>query len=242
MRNVNDRFTRRRFLKRLAGSALTVTGVASVGLLASLQGEGSAVACIRPPGALCEDDFLATCIRCGRCADACPNRCITAFTPEAGREHAIAPGPRQFGTPVILPRRQACMLCNGQPGDALLCTEACPSGALQLVKKTPESVREHVKMGTAQVDTNLCYSFNGASCGVCVRACPLEGTALRAGMWERPLIDADECIGCGLCERSCVHYPQAIAVRPSVLRRPVGRLAMHAGDAEPVRREGEARR
>ncbi len=87
------------------------------------------------------------------------------------------------------------MLCNGVPGDYLLCTEACPSGALRLTAKNEQAVREHVKMGTAEVDTNLCYSFNGASCGACVRACPLEGVALRAGLWERPIVDAAACVG-----------------------------------------------
>ena len=137
------------------------------------------------------------------------------LTETTGRAVAIEPGRGERGTPVLVPRRQACMLCNGVPGDYLLCTEACPSGALRLTAKTEQAVREHVKMGTAEVDTNLCYSFNGASCGACVRACPLEGVALRAGLWERPIVDAAACVGCGLCERSCVHYPQAIRVRPS---------------------------
>jgi MauM/NapG family ferredoxin protein len=204
--------SRRAFLSRFIGGAVTVTvGVAGGWLMAG--GAARAESCLRPPGALPEDDFLSTCIRCGRCADACPNRCITAFTEEAGAELSMAPGAGQRGTPVIFPRRQACVLCNGAPGEHLLCTEACPSGALQLTKKSAESVRSNVKMGTAVVDTTLCYSYNGASCGACVRACPFEGTALRAGLWEKPIVDPDACVGCGLCERACVHYPQAIRVR-----------------------------
>lgn len=173
-----------------------------------------AVACVRPPGALPEPEFTATCIRCGRCADACPNRCIAPFTEDAGKALAMKPGRGQRNTPVIFPRQQACMLCNGVPGEELLCTAACPTGALEPIAKDAESIRAKVKMGTAELDKNLCYSFNGSSCGVCVRACPLEDLALTAGMWEKPILDPQACIGCGLCERACITYPQAIRVRP----------------------------
>jgi ferredoxin len=86
------------------------------------------------------------------------------------------------------------------------------------VKKDAESIRRSVRMGTAEVDSALCYSFNGASCGACVRACPFEGEALSAGLWEKPIVDADACVGCGLCERACVHYPQAIRIQPRSAR------------------------
>jgi len=106
------------------------------------------------------------------------------------------------------------MLCQGVPGDELLCTAACPSGALQRVRKTPEDIQAKVRMGTARIDHNICYSWNGASCGVCARACPFEGRALRVGFFERPEIDPDFCVGCGLCERACIRYPQAALVEP----------------------------
>lgn len=179
-----------------------------------LGGRDGPMECLRPPGAVAEDEFLARCIRCGRCADACPNRAIFLFTEDSGRELALGPGPGQRGTPVIFPRRQACMLCGGLPGEDLLCTATCPSGALRPTRKSVESIRANVRMGTAEIDHHLCYSYNDASCGACVRACPFEGRALRAGMWEKPIIDRSWCVGCGLCERSCLRYPQAIRVRP----------------------------
>jgi MauM/NapG family ferredoxin protein len=207
------KLTRKEFLKSAA--ALGATLAAGLGFL---RPRAESAAGLRPPGALSEDEFLARCIRCGRCADACPNRCITAFSEPAGRAFSLAPGRAQEGTPVIFPRQQACNLCLSHRGDVLACTAACPTGALSRVEKTPEGIQSGVTMGTAVVDENLCYSFTGSSCGVCVRACPFEGRALRAGQFETPLLDPAWCVGCGLCERSCIRYPQAITVRASTER------------------------
>ncbi len=52
------------------------------------------------------------------------------------------------------------------------------------------------------------------TCGACASACPLQGIALSRGMWERPEVNAEACLGCGLCERACIRYPQAIRVKP----------------------------
>ena len=105
------------------------------------------------------------------------------------------------------------MLCNRTEGDYLKCTEACPTGALQLIRKEPDEVRAKVRMGTAKIDQALCYSYNSWSCGACYRACPLPDKAMTLGLWERPTVHAEACIGCGLCERACIRYPQAIRVR-----------------------------
>jgi ferredoxin-type protein NapG len=200
-------WTRKDFLK----NAAAVGAALATGLRIGRRDEAQA-APLRPPGALEEDDFLSTCIRCGRCGDACPNQCIQAFTKENGSLFSMAPGSGEVGTPVIFPRQQACNLCQRAQGDELLCTVACPTGALQPVTKSAAAIQKKVTMGKAVVDTNLCYSYTGNSCGVCVRACPFEGKALRAGQMETPIIDPDFCVGCGLCERACIRYPQAITV------------------------------
>jgi MauM/NapG family ferredoxin protein len=202
---------RRSFLQ----NGLALGAACGVGaLLCQGEGHGQESAGLRPPGALDEEEFLSRCIRCFRCGDACPNRAIVALNEETGRDFSRSPGPAEAGTPVIFPRRQACMLCMGVPGDELLCTAACPSGALQVVRKEEPEVQARVHMGLAVIDEHLCYSWNGASCGVCARACPFEGKALRLGLFERPTIDPAFCVGCGLCERACIRYPQAISVSP----------------------------
>jgi NAD-dependent dihydropyrimidine dehydrogenase PreA subunit len=68
-------------------------------------------------------------------------------------------------------------------------------------------------MGKAKVDDNLCLSFQGKSCGVCYRACPLPDVAITVGYMGQPHV-TDACVGCGLCERSCIQMPQAIRVMP----------------------------
>lgn len=195
---------RRDFFKQAAVFGLGLGGSAYVAGWHRQPAAGMAPP-LRPPGALPEDSFTATCIRCLRCVDACPNHALLPLPSSDPR------GP--VGTPTLSPRSAPCILCSSESGQYLKCTEVCPSGALQLVEKTREQVQAKVHIGTAEVDTDLCYSYNNWSCGACFRACPLAGEAMTVGTWERPIIHADACIGCGCCERACIRYPHAIRVR-----------------------------
>ena len=154
---------------------------------------------LRPPGALAEDDFLARCINCGQCGEICPNRTIKYF----GLDNGFS----SIDTPYIIPREKACILC-------MKCGDVCPTGAIQPVKRGLKTILDGVKMGQAVVDESLCLSFQGKTCGVCYRACPLPDIAITIGRLEQPHV-TDKCVGCGICERSCIQMPQAIRIIPN---------------------------
>ena len=153
---------------------------------------------LRPPGALAEEDFLARCINCGQCGEICPNRCIKYF----GLENGLG----SLDSPYIIPREKGCILC-------MKCGDVCPTGAIRPIAREADAILAGVKMGHARVDESLCLSFQGKTCGVCYRACPLPDVAITVGRLEQPHV-TDECVGCGLCERSCIQMPQAIRVIP----------------------------
>ncbi|MCB9763515.1 MAG: 4Fe-4S dicluster domain-containing protein [Alphaproteobacteria bacterium] len=158
---------------------------------------------LRPPGSVAESEFVKRCIRCFQCGNICPNGAI--------RFHGLDAGLGQAFTPYINPREQGCIGC-------MKCTEVCPSGAIRPVDPDPEVVIHDpaAKMGVARLNEDMCYSFAepARTCGVCYRACPYPGEAMTIGLWERPTVHRDKCIGCGLCEQSCIHLPQAIRVLP----------------------------
>ena len=185
---------RRTFLKA------TVTGtLAAAAGNPAVAGASSVPRYLRPPGALPEEEFLGRCIRCGQCGEACPNRCIKYF----GLENGWA----SIDTPHIIPREKSCILC-------MKCGEVCPTGAIQPIARETQAILDGVKMGQAMVDESLCLSYQGKSCGVCYRACPLPDIAIKVGFMEQPQVTA-ECVGCGLCERSCIQMTQAIRVIPN---------------------------
>jgi len=152
---------------------------------------------LRPPGALPERDFLARCLRCGKCAQVCPFQSI--------RIAGLLDGLEQMGTPFIKPREKPCWLC-------MKCTAACPSGALDRKVKAKEIVR----MGLAKIDNKTCLAWQGTLCRSCYDECPIFNEALIMDAELRPVVNDKKCTGCGICESVCPVDQAAIVVQPGV--------------------------
>jgi ferredoxin-type protein NapG len=115
---------RRGFLKSLALGA-GVLGAALLGVVPLFKGW---VRRLRPPGALPEKEFLASCIKCGQCVQVCPVQAI--HLAELGDGFGV-------GAPYIDARAQACdFSCDG-----LQCVLACPTGALTHEINYPHETR-----------------------------------------------------------------------------------------------------
>ncbi len=142
MAQAEKKISRRRFLKAstfvATGAALTY-GAVSVPLLRKKN-----KVLLRPPGALDEDLFLASCIKCGQCLQVCPPQVIHLADIDQGFG---------IGTPYIIPRRGGCILCSGLP-----CVLACPTGALN----HHLSLGKDAEMGIAVVSSpSTCLAMLG---------------------------------------------------------------------------------
>lgn len=186
---------------------------------------------IRPPGSVAEAHFLDLCIRCEQCLKVCPGPVLQP----AGLEYGF----EALWTPVaVFPHAGCHQNCN-------LCTEACPTGAIE-----PLSLARKRKtvMGRALIDTGSCLPHRGEQdCRLCADECDAAGYRAiemrpiqlptgpvpegafspeeieQMGQILAPFVDADACVGCGLCEYRChsvwvgrqkVLSRSAVAVKP----------------------------
>lgn len=217
IKNPERRKMFRTVFRRLGGAF--VATIAGHALIQSRSGRAAEV--LRPPGALPDLAFDATCIRCGLCVEDCPYDILKL---------ASWADPAPQGTPFFVARQDPCRMCDDIP-----CVKACPTGALDPMLT---DIRK-ADMGVAVlVDHETCLNYKGMTCSICVRVCPIRGEAIDVKPVESdgkrlqiPTVDTDKCTGCGTCEKHCVLSEAAIRVLPRELglgragRNAVGRQA-----------------
>jgi ferredoxin len=217
--------SRRELLRQAWRTAATGLGLGSVlGVLHWLSGGrgkglypsvahpyAKSAGLLRPPGSLSEKDFLAACVRCYRCQDACEPGAIQFYTE---RDGALA------HTPYVDPALKACTLC-------MKCGPDCPTGAIDAFTKKVDA-----DMGSVELEPDLCLSYKAkrlrgeqgllmelgrsptesdsdnerrGPCGECYMFCPLRNQAIKLepGAFLAPIVYAEHCVGCGMCEEIC---------------------------------------
>jgi ferredoxin-type protein NapG len=167
---------------------------------------------LRPPGALKGKAFVSTCIRCGMCVEACPFDVLKLST---------ISDKISIGTPYFIPRIEACHMCPDIP-----CASSCPTKALDIKQLTVDGELkiDSAKMGLATLNTETCLAYKGLQCTLCIRACPLADEAIvlhternpRTDIhaFLKPVVVADYCTGCGMCEHACPTKIASIYILP----------------------------
>lgn len=129
---------------------------------------------IRPPWSD-EKSVLAHCTGCNDCVKACPEKIISLD--EARR-------------PVLQFDNGYCTFCGA-------CAEACPTDAI-------DSSRELDWPWIAEIQPT-CLSLQAVMCRTCEDVC--EPRAIRfklaLGGKSEPIVDNNQCTGCGACANSC---------------------------------------
>ena len=154
---------------------------------------------IRPPYAIPELDFLLACTRCNACIEACPHNVIFPLAARLGADVA--------STPALDLLTKGCHLCDDWP-----CVTACKPKALILAEPNEMGEVELLKFALAEINTATCLPYSGPECGACAGSCFVEGALIFES--ERPIINAELCIGCGLCREACIVEDKAINIKP----------------------------
>jgi len=211
---------RRTFLR----SIVMGVGVVGISMLGVIPVIGRWFERLRPPGALQEDKFLSSCIKCGQCVQVCPVNAIKLADLDEGFG---------IGVPYIDARAQACdFSCDG-----LQCVLACPTGALAHELDYPADTR----MGIARVARpGMCLAINGEGFKGLARGPDYDGL-LRYDNVDRwnPIKVADypyDLELCDLCVRQCpIEIRITQCAEKTAVEGKVERVAeQHGNECPPV--------
>ncbi len=197
--------SRRNFI---AGTVVAATALSPLSMLAQGRNRGGK-RCnspqeviknypISPPGSTSLEHFNNACTACHLCVSACPT-------------HVIKPSFLEYGLGGIMQPRldYHANYCNF---DCVVCSEVCPTGALQ-----PLDIEEKhlLQLGKVKFIKHNCIVFTeGTDCGACSEHCPTKAVDMRPyrNNLFLPIVNPDICVGCGACEYACPTDPKSIFV------------------------------
>jgi ferredoxin-type protein NapF len=146
-----------------------------------------------PPGALSIAGFTSKCTACSLCISACPNGVLMP----SFREYGLA-GIMQ---PVMNFHKNFCTY------ECTICTEICPTDALQPLKTEAKKLTQ---LGKAIfIKDNCVVKTEKTACGACSESCPTKAVYMipYEGNLLIPEVNDEICIGCGHCEYACPTTP-----------------------------------
>ena len=189
--------SRRCFLTGMAGAA-------TAGVAAPMLVDEGAAQPVRPPGSVPEGKFLQLCIRCGECFKACPNNVLQPIGFNQGFD--------MLWTPRVVADWAGCeSTCNN-------CGQVCPTGAIRAL---PIDEKRIARIALALVNQKTCLPYAGREdCQMCVDECAAagynaiefvrvggeldaDGAPVEGSGYLAPVVLADKCVGCGLCQMRC---------------------------------------
>ncbi len=185
--------TRRKFL----GTTLSLAALfTSSKLLAGTTSEptGHNVPPIMPPGAGSLSRFQSRCTGCHLCISKCPSQTLKPAFLEYGLSGIMQPV-----------MDYAIGYCGY---NCTLCTEICPTHALQTVKKED---KHRLQIGQVRFDIDKCVvNTDGTDCGACSEHCPTQAVTMVDFKDDLriPHINVEKCLGCGGCQYICPVRPQ----------------------------------
>ncbi len=145
---------------------------------------------IYPPWSIEASRFVEKCERCDKCIEACPGKILVCG---------------DGGFPEVDFRRGECTFC----GD---CVAACEADAFN-----PGEHNESNAWSILPRIANSCLSMNAITCRSCGDNCDVEAIRfhLQVGGIAIPVIDSDQCNGCGACLYVCPENSVTMRRKPA---------------------------